>query len=515
MKKIIYSALIASAMLSSCKDYLDLEPITQQTETQFYKDEDDALMALVAVYDMLQWDTFELYSEALSENCYGGGASANDIPQFIRMAQWDVDPNDANLEVMWSKFYQGIYRANILLEKMDGITFTNEANRARFTAEALFLRAYNYWGLVRMFGNVPLILNTLEPSQYYSVEQVGPDAIFNQIHLDLTAAIEQGLPSRGSLGATDAGRVTMEAAQSLLVRIWMFYTGAYNQSTLNGMTSLEATNMIQSVIATSGASLNENFADNFSTASENSPESIFEIQYSSTSNWGDWGYLQGGDGNFAIIRWGIREPDADSPYTSGWSFAPVRRSILSDYEDGDQRLGVTVVDMDASGWSYTPGYQNTGVFNNKFTARRVDDPAVNGIGGSRELNFPNNIPVIRYSDVLLMASELLLESNISQAQTYYAMVVKRAMGAGYNVPSVSLENIRLERKREFAMEGIRYWDLRRYGLDYAKTVLEAENASVSDPSMQKHFNLAQGGLLPIPHEQITISNGVLKQNAGY
>ncbi len=515
MKTIKISILCVSILcgLTSCNKALDLEPITEQTEANFYRTEGEAFQALVAAYDLLQWDTFELYSEVMGDDCYGGGSNANDIPYMVRMAQSNSDPADPNIAIMWDKFYQGIFRTNKLLEKLEPIPFDNVSDKDRMRAELYFLRGYYFYGLARLFGNVPIITKTLEPSEYYTQKQATPQEVFVQIKHDMFQAIESGaLPPHATLPTDQRGRVTQEAAQALMVRMWMFYTGLYGQSDLDGMTKTNAIDMIQSVIATSGCSLYDNFADNFDATMKNGVESLFEIQYSMETRWGDWGYLQGGDGNFAVIRWGIRNPAEESPYSTGWSFAPVRASLYTDYEDGDTRRDATLINMEVEKFDYTAGYQNTGIFNKKYTALKSNDPTA---GGSRELNFPNNQVIMRYADVLLMAAELLLDSDISTAQNYYATVVKRAKGASYAVPTITMEGIRTERHLEFALEGIRYWDLLRYGLSYAKTVLERENSVVSDQSMQKNFDLARKGLQPIPQEEIVISKGVLKQNDGY
>ncbi len=515
MKTIKLSILCIAMLLgfSSCDQALDLDPITEQTEANFYRTEGEAFQALVAAYDLLQWDTFELYSEVMGDDCYGGGSNANDVPYLVKMAQSNSDPADPNLVVMWDKFYQGIFRSNKLLEKLDPIPFDNVTEKDRMRAELYFLRAYYYYGLVRLFGNVPIITKTLEPSEYYTQVQATPQEVFVQIKNDMFAAIESGaLPAHASLPTDQRGRITQEAAQAMMVRMWMFYTGLYGDSALSGMTKTDAVTMIKSVISTSGCDLNANFADNFDATKKNGIESLFEIQYSMETRWGDWGYLQGGDGNFAVIRWGIREPAAESPYGTGWSFAPVRASLYTDYEDGDTRRDATLINMEVEGYGYSPGYQNTGIFNKKYTALKSNEPTS---GGNRELNFPNNQVVMRYADVLLMAAELLLDSDISTAQNYYADVVKRAKGASYAVPTVTLDGIKKERHLEFALEGIRYWDLLRYGLDYAKSELEKENTVLSDQSMHKSFNVVRGGLQPIPQEEIAICKGVLKQNAGY
>lgn len=510
---VFYIAL--SLLFVSCNDELDLGPITQQTETQFYKTETDAFQALVAVYDVLQWSApqsqncpFEIVSEQLGDCCYGGGGNANDVPNVVKMSRWQNDANDPSVKALWYKYYRGIGRANIFLEKIPAISFESADKKARFIAEAKFLRANYYFDLVRLFGRVPLVLHTMAPSEYYDQQQVVPSVIYAQIKTDLTDAIT-ALPKRSDIPVAEAGRISKSAAQALLTRVWLYYTGAYQKTDLAGMTKTEIIAVVEDVVKNSGASLLPVYADLFKVSNKNNAESVFEIQYSNKSTWGDWGYREGTEGNQAVILWGIREPGASSVYAPGWSFAPVRLSMWSEYSGGDTRRGVTLLNPALEMASYTPGYQNTGIFNKKFTPLKANNPP----DGSRELNYPNNYPCIRFADVLLMAAELELESNLANAQSYFSLVAKRARGNAYVVPTLTKDLLMKERLLELALEGHRYWDLRRQGLDVAKAAIEKENASVGD-DFKKTFDLKYEGLLPLPQYELTQCKQ-LTQNNGY
>jgi hypothetical protein len=517
MKKVnqILLYIVLSMVIVSCDKTLDLTPITEQNETQFYKTEADAFQALVAVYDVLQWSApkgqnvpFEVVSEQLGDCCYGGGGNANDVPFIVKMSKWQSDVNDPSFEALWYKYYSGIYRANLFLEKVTAIPFESADKKARFIAEAKFLRANYYFDLVRLFGHVPLILHTLAPSEYSTQMQADPSEVYAQIKTDLTDAIT-ALPKRGDIPVAESGRISKPAAQALLTRVWMYYTGAYQKTDLDGMTKTDIIKVIEDVVQNSGASLLPKFADLFNVANKNSAESIFEIQYTNKSTWGDWGYREGTEGNQAVILWGIRDPGASSPYAPGWSFAPVRLSMWSEYSGGDTRRGATLLNPALEMVSYSPGYQNTGIFNKKYTPLKANNPP----DGSRELNYPNNYISIRFADVLLMAAELELESNPTNAQTYYSLVAKRARGNTYVVPTVTKDLLMKERLLELALEGHRYWDLRRQGLDVAKAAIEKENATVGD-DFKKTFDLKYEGLLPIPQYELTLCKQ-LKQNKGY
>ena len=518
MKKInkLFVALCFGSLLVSCDSYLDLQPITEQTETQFYKTETDAFQALVAVYDVLQWSApkaqnvpFEVISEQIGDCCYAGGSSATDVPFIVKMSKWQADVNDPSFQALWYKYYAGIYRANVFLEKVNTIPFETPNKKARFIAEAKFLRANFYFDLVRLFGNVPLITKTLSTAEYYTQLQANPDDVYAQIKTDLVDAITVGLPNRSDITAVEGGRVSKHAAEALLTRVWLYYTGTYGKTDLSGLTKAQITTYIEDVVNNSGASLLPVYGDLFKITNENNAESIFEIQYSTKSTWGDWGYREGSEGNQAVILWGIRDPGATSPYASGWSFAPVRASLWNEFDAADTRRSVTLLNTTAEAVAYKAGYQNTGFFNKKFIALKANEPT----DGSRELNFGNNYTSIRFADVLLMAAELQFESSIAKAQDYYSRVVIRAKGSATVVPTVTKVLIMKERLLELALEGHRYWDLRRQGLNVAKAAIEKENSIVAD-DMKKTFDLKYKGLFPIPQYELTLCKQMI-QNDGY
>ncbi|MDD2797176.1 MAG: RagB/SusD family nutrient uptake outer membrane protein [Bacteroidales bacterium] len=515
INKILLTISLGGVLLS-CNSNLDLGPITEQTENQFYKTETDAFQSLVSVYDVLQWSApksqncpFEVISEQLGDCCYGGGGNANDVPFIVKMSKWQSDVNDPSMEGLWYKYYSGIYRANLFLEKVPAIPFEDAAKKNRFIAEAKFLRANFYFDLVRLFGNVPLITKTLVPSEYYTQLQANPDDVYAQIKTDLVDAIGGGLPLKSDIPVAENGRISKHAAEALLTRVWLYYTGAYGKTDLAGLSKTAVIDYIEDVVKNSGASLLPNFADIFKSTNENNAESIFEIQYSTKSTWGDWGYREGTEGNQAVILWGIRDPQASSPYSSGWSFAPVRASLWGEYTATDTRRSATIMNMAVEGYSYAPGYQNTGFFNKKFTPLKANYPA----DGSPELNYGNNYPCIRFADVLLMAAELEFDTNLANAQSYYSKVVKRAKGGAFTVPVLTKPLLMKERLLELALEGHRYWDLRRQGLAVAKATIENENSIVAD-EFKKVYDLKYQGLLPIPQYQLTLCKQ-LHQNSGY
>lgn len=379
-------------LTTACGDLLDLEPPMTQVTENFYRDQKDAFQALTSAYNILNWSApstasgspqncaFEVVSEILGDACYAGGANANDIPTTGRINTFEMRVNDPAPEALWNKYFTGIYRSNQLLVKIDGIKFAEEDLRARYKAEALFLRANYYFDLVRLFGNVPLILTPITPADYAQV-QMAPEIIYKQIADDLLAAIQAkdsegnySLPASSlQLAAADKGRVTRAAAQSLLARVWLYYTGYYQQNELPGVSARDIVGQIEDVIENSGHSLMPNAYDReatltgktsplFDVANKNNVEGVFEIQYTDLSKWGSWSNRQGCLGNQAVVLWGMR--DVSGLYASGWSFAPVSKRLFDRFDSSDPRRLATFInaeaavgDNDGEGLNYTKGYQ--------------------------------------------------------------------------------------------------------------------------------------------------------------
>lgn len=540
-KTIITILFVSLFFMYSCEeDFLLREPLDNRVEANFYKTEADAQEALIAVYDVLQWGAlqgnhpFETISDIVSDDAYAGGANASDVPFIVKMDQGSMDPATNEIYGLWKKYYTGIYRANLYLEKAEGIEFTSEETKALYEAEVRFLRAYYYFDLVRLFGNVPLILTTLD-SDEYNQTQNSAEEVYNQIATDLMASIDV-LPQTRT--AQNQGRATKWAAEALMVRVFLYHDGyvkpelgAGDLQTADGtvINKTKAQELIDDVILNSGHDLLENYADLFSVENENSIESVFEIQYSEKASWGDWNWRVGSEGNQAVILYGIRDISEATGYATGWSFAPVSSSFVNEFETGDPRLNASVIDLtsfeDNNGdglpegqlngvnAEYRPGFQNTGYFNKKFQPLIANNPE----DGSRELNYPNNYPAIRFADVLLMGAELYLDTDLGKAQGYFDRVNKRAWGEDHATPQLSagetgMDMIYHERRVELGGEGHRYWDLLRRGVSYTEQKIDATNG---DFPFTVDFRPITKGLFPIPSQEINVSNNTLSQNDGY
>ena len=508
------SLVMILSLLSSCSDLLDKEPLNSRNESVFYKTEQDAFEAVIAIYDAAQLtSSFQVTADILSDDGYAGGSSRNDIPEQIQLDNNAILTTSYIASEVWSFNYTGIYRANLLIEKIDDIE-GSASELARMKAEALFFRGYFYWNLVRFFENVPLVTKTLSPDEY-GVPQADPNEVYTQIFTDLTEAAKS-LPEELPFD----GRVSTWAAKALLARVWLFQEGVYGNSiSVNGV-AIDANyikNALDDIIDNSGHALAPDISTIFSRSGEMSEESVFEIQYSDLGRYGDWGWPYGGEGSFPVVWQGPRVKDpAVEGYFRGWSFNTVTKSLYDAFEENDPRKDVYIITMDDFKGELTKGFQHTGYFTNKYTTKKE----YQATDGSPELNYGNNYKVIRYADVLLMASELHVLTGGANAQSYLDEVRNRV-----GLPSVpaTLENIFHERRVELCMEGLRYHDLLRRGLDVADAAITVKGDYGPDFDYKESeeqdfditFNKATKGFLPIPQNEIDLLDGLYNQNAGY
>jgi len=528
MKKHITILTLGILMLGSCsEDFLEKEPSTQKTVETFYNTPQDAFEGLVAAYDILQqgdYGHFLMMSEIASDNCFGGAGKTDGFGH--NYWDWFRTENNQNGNA-WRKYFQGIYRSNTVLANLDKVEWGNQSElRTQYEAEARFLRAFFYFDVVRLFGNVPLITKPLEAGEYEQ-PQAPAEEVYKQIAEDLTFAIEN-LPATafGSINPGDYGRATKWAAEAMMGRVFLFYTGYYQKADIAGIaTRDQVRGYIDDVITNSGHALVPEYRRLFRAASwdtkdyvgEDNIETVFAIKYT-LQGVNQWGLNSGN-------RWqkflGLRNHNA-YPYGGGWGFCTVNPKLWNAFADGDTRKTASIIDVVTEAPSFTPVDQRqyTGYAPKKY-APTTDKVMVDGsevvistvenMGGNDQINQFDDWVIIRYSDVLLMAAELRLDGG-GDAQTPFNEVRNRAFNGTAPAVAVSKAAIMEERRFEFALEGLRYWDLLRQGIDVANQAIDN-----TDPVEEfvVDFRPETGGFFKIPESQVNLSNGSLNQNAGW
>jgi hypothetical protein len=455
-------AVIAINTLVACKkSFVDLTPQGQFLSEYYYKDQDQAFAALVAVYDPLRknsggFENMLALMNSGSDDHVAGGGGATDGTQLQAFSNYTMTSN-LMAASYWNDPYQGIARANLLLQKLPK-TVMDETLKARFAGEAKALRAYYYSNLVRMFKNVPLILEPLTNDNMFNVEQAKPEDVYAQIEKDLTEAIAV-LPPTVAV-ATDGGRLTKGAAKALLGKVYLYE----KKNTLAAQQLAEVNGPTPGGTSTFGYKLLTNFSDLWVPSNKFNSESILEETHSAAGN-SDWGFWGSGrdEGNTANVMVGPRsyeKIDASAPdLPSGWSFMVFTQNFY-DFIKNDPRKDATLLDLNALQTTgkikYIAGYMNSGYFLNKFMPRKVD---VSKGGGASELNYRQNTYIIRLADTYLMEAEALGGTG-ARAQALLDAVRTRA---GLLSVPVTMDAIKSERRAELAGEGHRWFDLVRWG----------------------------------------------------
>lgn len=518
----LYIFCFSLLSLGSCS--LETEPITQ-TDTNFYKTTDDAYSALVGCYDGMQVATgaagkgLPVVTEIMSDDCFGGTGNS-DKYDYAAIDEFDITRAPSEVDMYndnWVAYYKALYRCNVFLSKMDQIEWNGDMDlKNSYISETRFIRAYLYFEMVRLWGNIPLL--TVPSSE--NVPQANPDDVYKVIADDLVFAANN-LPSV-AYNATTSGRITKWAAKSLLGRVFLYYTGYYGKSDLVGVVSkTQALGHLEDVVASSGHGLLEDFSTLWPAASvdkyagESNKENVFAIKYTYTSD-----YNGNTDGNHWLVMFGMRE-FSSYPYGRGWGVT-VNSKLWNAYAANDTRRGSTMIGITEEKINFDKinnQREFTGYYNKKYTPMVDKDgkdlPLTMGSQFWDISQFQDYV-VLRYADVLLMAAEL--ESGNSQA--YFDEVRRRAYKTAYVQVPVNHDNIMAERRLEFALEGIRYYDLLRQGVAKASSTI-AETTSLLNGGVPtaKTISAAKiqstNGLQQIPNTQITLSNGVLKQNAGW
>lgn len=172
MKNIKLNLLVVLALLlGSCSDeFLELEPKTGQVEANYYKNEAQAFLAVTAVYDayaVQNWQFIPTMSDIYSDDAFCGGSDVTDMAQWQDMEMFKMEPENNSSADLWNRCYAGVYRANLYLQKQEGVEWKTEGLKERLEAEVLFLRAYLYFDLVRHYGSVPIITEVLPSVEDY------------------------------------------------------------------------------------------------------------------------------------------------------------------------------------------------------------------------------------------------------------------------------------------------------------------------------------------------------------
>ncbi|UPQ79494.1 RagB/SusD family nutrient uptake outer membrane protein [Flavobacterium azooxidireducens] len=487
--KIFLGLLVTMAFVQCSDDYLDKVPLDTISTGNYPTTEEELITVVNGAYQPLQWP--KLYnlrmwtSDIFAGNSIVGAGGGQDGIETTNLSNFVTTTDNEGVLDLWRGPWPGILRANIVLAAAEGLTI-NENVKNRSMGEAYFLRAHYYFILVRFFGDVPLVTTPQNASSDLYPARTPKAEVYAQILSDLEKAVEL-LPVKQEYGDADKGRASKGAAMGMLAKVHLTLG---NWSQVVTLTSgLEAM----------GYSLNTAYSDNFNPNTENSNESLFEVQYVANAGFDFWS-----NENQSSWTSTFMGPRSSGMVAGAYGWNQPTAEFMNNYEEGDVRKNTTVLYEgcpDFEGVEYSASYSLTGYNVRKFLVPQSIAPTYD--------NSPLNFPVMRYADVLLMKAEALNElGQTALAETPLNLVRNRA---GLNdITGLSQGQFRMavlkERRMELAFEGQRWFDLIRvnngqYGIDFLHSIGKT-NAS------QKHL------LLPIPQIERD-RNPNLTQNPGY
>ena len=593
MKKIFYIATALCTMgLASC-DIDNVENIGEMSSSQFPKTDADAEAVLAGVYQNLNEihanpQMSFLYNACLASDDQLGGGGTND--KLMQAEDLLMNYNADMTNQFYADRFKGISRANTLLEVLEGSEGMSEDVKNQAIGEAKFLRAYYYYELASMYGNVPLVRNAAEADN----KQGDVKVLWGQILQDLRDAASS-MPAENSLNSSRVGHVDKYTAEAMLGRAWLFYTGMYCNgttvadmvsTTYNPLTSVELPDgttltkqdvigYIDDCVNNSGYSLVDDFRNLWAYTNKKTindypyvsgkglawvendnginPESMFAIKFNKQASWNTTiGYSNGFALHFGVR--GGQDIKNTFPFGQGWGAGPVAPNLVKDWkvaEPNDIRLKATICDVNDTeempnygrgGWAdfvqetdyYAKKWSPIACKNDGTIPGSDGNPApeyafcfetcMYGMTGGQQGGYGNNFQLdnihdqvlIRFADVLLMQSELKEDvTGINKV---------RARAGLDPISTYTLKALQDERRWEFACEGIRWNDIRRWhiasvaldkqeGQDIYYCGSPAKNEAASHNGGYSVRYNATAGFQKMPDTQVAL--GTVVQNEGW
>jgi hypothetical protein len=521
-KQILWSLAIASTLvfaIAGCARFLDRKPLTATLEDLHQGSLEAQSFALYSTlrgyggFSVLPWLDFNSIRD---DDAQKGSSTTDGAEINTEFETFQYTKNDWATDTYWNDHYYMINLANQELYIADSLKATDVPS-LRNIGEAHFFRAYAYFDLVKAYGDIPL-LNFFSNNAAANIKPKSPaSAIYAQIDSDLTVAAKNLPLNWVDVNGNNKypGRLTSGAAKTLWAQTYLFRSNW-----------AKVVFLCNDVMASGQYHLLPNFPDiwkdGVGAAGKNSPESIFEMQASMGQN---------GSSNYGI-QWGtcqnVRQGGASTDWNLGWGWNVPTQVLQNAWDSTDPRKAATILYSGKfDGGPATGGYgatlppYNPGVALDQpyWNKKLYSDPAMRAftgeIGPSGGADWVNH-RILRYADVILMLAEA--SNELGDGPTAENMVEQiRARARGTNnavLPHIAFTSqaqmrtaIKNERRWEFAMEGLRFYDLVRW--TPAADGIDAPNV------LGSLGYIPRNALYPIPQPAIDLSGGILVQNPNY
>ena len=518
MKKFFILSIILTASLLACND-LEVIPVGQISDSNFPKTDNDAIAVTTAIYQPNVGISTALgYAIDLTSELETNAENPNSGGALLGKMQWD--PSNSYVSSNWNALYNTITRANDVVDKIGPSIIITPSLKTRLVGEAKFLRAYAYFYLVQLWGEVPLVLHNVDGDK---TPRTAINEVYAQIVADLKDAAES-LPPYTDYAEGDRGRASKGAALAYLSKVYLVW-GQTDDSADAGTRKERFGESVRYANLVTGYSLEENFLDNWSVTNRNGKEAIFSVQHlqgqaAATSGGNHLVHCSfyGGLSNTLfphVYSTNYYEKDASGKVIT----STIVNKWFNDFDDRDQRKRGTYLK------DYRVSADSLFVFDYVRYRKYVDTTHLTTTATTIDVNRT----VIRYAEVLLLKAEAINERDgAPNAEAYEAInqVRRRAfrepLGGASSVADVPAgldyngfkARIQQERVFELTYEQNRWTDLVRWRI-FVRTLKEAFSKGYIADDLGKQDVKPHFYRFPIPKAERDIDPERMWQNYGY
>lgn len=488
-KNIIYITALVMLFTTSCKKALELDQKGVYNSDNYFKTQADAVNAITGIYSLLEGEDYIAHAETTFDVASDDYWRSGDHSEDEAIENLTYDASNAQVNYSWKWKYETVNRSTNCILNIPKITAIDPAIKTRSMGEAYFFRAFGYWRLMVIYGDVPIITEDDYTKQTFNVPKSPIEDVRKQIESDLKLAIAN-LPE--SYGAADRGRVSKGTALGLLTKLYMYWE-KFPEAIATG----------QQVVSNSNYALAANYQDNFTRKNETSTELLFSIQavqniiqndftvYYIPRPWGGYGFSQ-------PLQGLANEFEANDPRKQATLLG------VGDQIDIGDGKGLTTFTSDLSATGYV--FRKYAVFNSATA------------GGGVDHSFA--VPLMRSADIYLLVAEALIRTQGAGAgDALINQIRHRASASLKPVSGAGMKELIHERRVELAGEGERHQDLMRWDKDKIVDIAAIYNLSISKAPIDQNKNVIfvrpKHYYYPIPQVEIDKSKGVLIQNPNF
>ncbi len=509
----IAAVATACCTLASCSDFLEVPLESTVATSNFYKTAEEFDMGLTGVYNMMlsaEWENGDRFGSYFQGFLILGRVGTDEMIIYnninaneTELGNYTYTPAHRYISRTWYVQYRGIQRACVIIDRLTATDIGNESEKNRILGEAYFLRAFYYFHLVRLFGEVPIINHEVTDLALVQTEKSSIADVYGQIVGDLKQAIAKLPVSNAN------GRAHYYAAKALLGKVYLQMAGEPLEDP--EAAALAETELLD-VISSGRFALVTDYFSLFDASNEYSSEYLFDVEFANNGTTTYGGQVGTTDG--------VQTPN-NLYWTAVWStqefyetFDPedLRRDNIARFKfvyDDNQNLVKEDLSAEPVYYAY------------KFRHALTEEGR--GPGWANWAN-PINFPIIRYADVLLMYAEAVWRAHgapSDQALEYVNQVRRRGFGVDIRTPNARVDlpamsgeafadALLAERSFELCFEGQRWYDLVRFG-KLEEGVKKLEKYSSVATSQAQNFQ-PKHLFFPIPQDVIDASNGKIEQN---